>query len=114
MQAHASGERSLLFATVLLLTTSLPLFSTHAEDQRPNQEQEKQLKGAVIVPPTDRFGDVSPGAAGGMLKACLGRIPEQATVGQRMLAEQTCERVEAIRKPTNEYEGSSLGALHVV
>jgi hypothetical protein len=35
--------------------------------------------------------------------ACLGRIPEQATVGQRMMAEMTCEREEQIRKT---YQGS--------
>jgi hypothetical protein len=36
-------------------------FSTHAQEQQPNQAQDKQLKGAVIVPPKDRMGDVSPG-----------------------------------------------------
>ena len=95
---HLLVKRSLLILSVLLLVSSLPLWSAHAEDQRPNQEQEKQLKGAVIVPPRDRFGDIAPGAAEDTLKACLARIPEQATVGQRMLAEQTCEREEAIRK----------------
>ena len=98
MRARLQLKRSLLCASILLLTSSLSPFSTQAEDQKPKQEQEKQLKGAVIVPPTDRFGDVAPGAAEDTLKACLARIPEQATVGQRMLAEQTCEREEAIRK----------------
>jgi hypothetical protein len=96
MQTHVLVKRSLL--TVLLLASSLPLWSIHAEEQQPNQERDTQLKGALIVPPTDRFGDVSPGAAEDTLKACLARIPEQATVGQRMLAEQTCEREEAVRK----------------
>jgi hypothetical protein len=90
--------RSLLFSSVLLLASSLSAFSTHAEDQPPKPAEDRQLKGAVIVPPRDRFGDVSPGAAEDTLKACLARIPEHATVGQRMLAEQTCEREEVIRK----------------
>jgi hypothetical protein len=88
---------------MLLLGSSLSPFSNHAEDQSPKQTEDQQLKGAVIVPPRDRSGDVSPGAVEDTLKACLGRIPEQATVGQRMMAELTCEREEAIRKT---YQGS--------
>ena len=98
MQTHFLVKRSLLFSFVLLLASSLSPFPTHAEDQPPKQAEDQQLKGAVIVPPKDRLGDVSPGAAEDTLKACLARIPEQATVGQRMMAEQTCEREEAIRK----------------
>jgi len=33
------------------------------------------------------------------LKACLARIPNDATTGQRMIAEQGCQRDEADRKP---------------
>ncbi len=97
-QTHSLGKRSLLLSSVLLLASSLSPLPNDAEDQQPNQTEERQLKGVVIVPPTDRLGAVSPGAAEDTLKACLARIPEQATVGQRMLAEQTCEREEAIRK----------------
>jgi hypothetical protein len=98
VQTHTLMKRALLFSSVLFMASSLSPFSTHAEEQPAKQTEDKQLKGAAIVPPTDRFGDVSPGAAEDTLKACLARIPEQATVGQRMLAEQTCEREEAIRK----------------
>ena len=78
---------------VLLLASSLSPFSTHAEDQQPKEfPEDQQLKGAVIIPPKDRFGDVSPGAAEDTLKACLARIPEQPTVGQHMMAEMTCKR----------------------
>ena len=95
--------RSLLFSCVLLLASTLSPFSIHAEDQPPKQTEDQQLKGAVIVPPKDRLGDVSPGAAEDTLKACLARIPEQATVGQRMMAESTCQREEAIRQT---YQGT--------
>jgi hypothetical protein len=98
MLPHLPVKWPLLCSSVVLLASSLSPFSAHAEDQKPPKTEDRQLKGAVIVPPTDRFGDVSPGAAEDTLKACLARIPEQATVGQRMLAEQTCEREEAIRK----------------
>ena len=65
--------------------------------------EEQQPKGNLVFPPRDKFGDVSPGAAEDTLKACLARIPEQATVGQRMMAEPTCEREEAGR---NLYQGT--------
>jgi hypothetical protein len=76
-----SVKRPLLFFSVLLVLSSLSPFSTHAEEQPSKQTEDKQLRGAVIVPPKDRFGDVSPGAAEDTLKGCLARIPEQATVG---------------------------------
>lgn len=33
------------------------------------------------------------------LQACLARIPKDATAGQRMIAEQSCQRDEGDRKP---------------
>ena len=102
MQPHFLVKRSLVFSFVLLLASSLSPFFNHAEDP-PKQAGDQQLKGAVIVPPKDRLGDVSPGAAEDTLKACLARIPEQATVGQRMMAEQSCQREEAIRQT---YQGT--------
>lgn len=102
MQTYFRVTRSLLFSFMLLLASFLPL-STYAEDQPPKQAEDQQLKGGLILPPRDRFGEVAPGAAEDTLKACLARIPEQATVGQRMMAERTCEREEAIRKT---YQGS--------
>ncbi len=96
--------QSLVFSSVLLGTSSLPPFSIHAEDQQPKgATEEQQPKGNLVFPPRDKFGDVSPGAAEDTLKACLARIPEQATVGQRMMAERTCEREEAGR---NLYQGT--------
>ncbi len=99
MQSHSLIKRSLRFSSVVLLASSLSPFSGHAEDQLPpNQTEERELRGAVIVPPKDRSSDISPGAAEDTLKACLARIPKEATVGQRMMAELTCEREEVIRK----------------
>ena len=81
MQAHLQTLRFLLCSSILLLASSFSPFSTHAEDQRSKQEQDKQPKGALIVPPTDRFGDVAPGAAEDTFKACLARIPERQQSG---------------------------------
>jgi hypothetical protein len=102
MQTHSLLKRSLLFSSVLWLASSLSP-PTYAEDRPPKQTEDQQSKGTLVLPPRDRFGDVSPGAAENTLKACLARIPEQATVGQRMMAEMTCEREEQIRKT---YQGS--------
>ncbi|MCE3222970.1 MAG: hypothetical protein K0S58_1150 [Nitrospira sp.] len=91
--------RSLLFSSALLVISSLSPLSTQADEQQPKgATEEQQPKGNLVLPPRDRFGDVSPGAAEDTLKACLARIPEQATVGQRMMAELTCEREEQIKK----------------
>ncbi|WP_447973103.1 hypothetical protein [Nitrospira sp. Kam-Ns4a] len=38
------------------------------------------------------------GTAGDTLDACLARIPKDASAGQRMIAEQSCQRDEAVRK----------------
>ena len=46
-------------------------------------------------------GDASGVAAGSVedtLQACLSRIPSDATEGQRMIAEKSCERDQATRK----------------
>jgi hypothetical protein len=48
---------------------------------------------------TARSSDrASAGAQDDTLQACMGRIPKEATAGQRMLAEESCKRDEAARK----------------
>ena len=82
-------QRSVLYASVLLLGASLSPFFIHAE--------EGQVTGAMILTPTDRRNDVASGAVEDTLKACLARIPEVASVGQRMLAERTCHSEDVVR-----------------
>ena len=43
--------------------------------------------------------DVASGTYGDSLEACLGRIPSNATDGQRMFATGTCQRDEDARQP---------------
>jgi hypothetical protein len=38
------------------------------------------------------------GTSGDSLQACMSRIPSGASAGQRMMAEQSCQRDEAARK----------------
>lgn len=42
---------------------------------------------------------IAAGATEDSLKSCLSRIPKDATAGQRMIAEQSCQRDEGERKP---------------
>lgn len=42
---------------------------------------------------------VSQGTQGDSLEACMDRIPSDATSGQRMLAERTCQRDANTRNP---------------
>lgn len=93
MNKQLFAKRWFLCASVLTLTFSLSPLLTHAE--------ETQVKGAMITAPTSTQSDVAQGAVEDSLKACLARIPDKATVGQRMLAERTCQGEEAIRKTTH-------------
>ncbi len=81
---------SVLFFSVVLIASSLSALPIHAQDQ--------QLSGAMILAPTEKLGVVAPGAVEDTLKACLARIPENATAGQRMLAEHSCRSEEGSRE----------------
>ena len=48
------------------------------------------LKGATLIAPTVERNAMASGAVEDTLKACLGRIPLDASDGQRLLAEQSC------------------------
>lgn len=89
MRTKVFAKQSLLLS-VLLLTSLLSPFFTHAEDT--------QLKGAMITAPTHKQSGVAQGAVEDTLEACLARIPDNASAGQRMLAERTCQGEESIRK----------------
>jgi hypothetical protein len=54
---------------------------------------------------TVELGLAAAGAVEDTLKACLSRIPKEASDGQRMIAEQGCKRDEGDRKvsQTNPY-----------
>jgi hypothetical protein len=55
----------------------------------------------ITAPPvaTTPGNTLAAGASEDSLKSCLSRIPKDATAGQRMIAEQSCQRDEADRKP---------------
>ena len=90
MKAHGFLQRSLLCASVLLTGSSLSPFFIQAE--------EGHVTGAMLLTPTNKLNEVASGAVDDRLKACLARIPDKSSVGQRMLAERTCHGEEMVRK----------------
>lgn len=52
---------------------------------------------AQAAEPLSGLGLVASGAVEDTLPACLARIPKDASVGQRMFAEESCKRDEAAR-----------------
>ena len=69
------------------------------------QAADSHVEGTMIVRPIEEpavpKGEgavMAPGAAEDTLMACMARIPELASVGQHMLAEQSCAGEEETRK----------------
>jgi hypothetical protein len=61
-------------------------------------------------PASGRAGSVSTTAGtGDYLQDCMARIPKDATLGQREIAERTCARDLADRTTTSRGEGASSG-----
>jgi hypothetical protein len=63
--------------------------------------QAQDREPATVVPGTDGIigPDIAAGAAEDTLVACRARIPNDATIGQIMMAEQSCWRDENERNP---------------
>jgi hypothetical protein len=71
----------------------------------PTQAADSHVEGTMIFSPVEELtvplrgvAVMAPGSAEDTLKACIARIPEFASVGQRMLAEQSCASEEETRK----------------
>ncbi|HLZ34055.1 MAG TPA: hypothetical protein VKP13_08550 [Nitrospira sp.] len=54
---------------------------------------------AAIPAATAPSNALAAGSVEDSLQACMARIPKDATAGQRMIAEQSCQRDEGDRKP---------------
>jgi hypothetical protein len=67
----------------------------------PAQAADKHLKAVVTTAaatPQSGLGITASGAVEDNLKTCMGRIPKDASAGQRMMAEQGCGRDQETRK----------------
>ncbi len=83
-------NRTIFVASLALFPLMLPVMSsaTEAEDRARafSEKQEVGLKRIAVESAQDT------------LKACLRRIPLDASAGQLMLAEQNCQQAEVARK----------------
>lgn len=74
----------------LFLVTFLSGRTLHAADA-------ELMQGAIVLDPASQLDVMASGAVEDTLKACLGRIPVDASIGQRLLAEQSCAGEERVR-----------------
>lgn len=81
-------QRMILIASLLLAMEEIAR-ATQAADQPPAATSES------LPAPSDSAS----GAAEDTLNACITRIPKDASIGQRMIAVESCQRDEADRKP---------------
>jgi hypothetical protein len=83
-------KRTILVASLMLLPLILPVGTFAAEPVKGTRAlQNEGLKQNAVESVQDT------------LKACLGRIPLDASIGQLMLAEQNCQHIAAERTATS-------------
>ncbi len=91
-------SKRMFCAVLLLFAASLVTVSAQGADQPP------------VTPAPGSDTTIELGTAAGVvkdtLKACMGRIPKDASIGQRMIAEQSCWRDESDRKPLQAVPGA--------
>ena len=97
MMITITNKGAALWMVVLLAILSIP--STPSP-----QAEDSHVKGTMILDPIENLGVpggelavLASGAAEDSLKACRARIPELASAGQVMLAEQSCAVEEETR-----------------
>jgi hypothetical protein len=84
----------------------LALLSGGALNAATVQAQEREPALVVPGPHANPDGDPAAGAAEDTLDACRARIPNDASIGQVMIAEQSCWRDENERKPIQAVPGA--------
>jgi hypothetical protein len=91
-------SKRMFCAVLLLFAASLVAVSSQAADS----------PSATHAPGSDTTIEpkIAAGAGEDTLKACMARIPKDASIGQRMIAEQSCGRDERDRKPFLAVPGS--------
>src|SRR5512132_1754378 len=88
----------MLSALPILCALSLMPFPAQAEGLPPGKglpEADATIESRTAV-----------GAVEDSLPACIARIPKDASIGQRMIAEQSCGRDESDRKPFEAVPGA--------
>ena len=70
-----------------------------------------QDRASATAPGTDTVTDIAAGSVEDTIRACMGRIPKDASIGQVMIAEQSCWRDENERNPTQAVPGARSTSL---
>lgn len=91
MMNRAIPKRAAIAVMTVLIATLAIGSAQSAQSAHP---QVKDITGAVSI---GEFGLMASGAADDTRKACMTRIPQRASAGQRMLAKQTCAAQEETR-----------------
>lgn len=91
-------SKRMFCAVLLLFAASLVAVSSQAAD--PPSATHAPGSDTTIEP------KIAAGAGEDTLKACMARIPKDVSIGQRMIAEQSCGRDERDRKPFLAVPGS--------
>lgn len=89
MQNILFFQRTILVASLAMILLILPGMSIAAEqvtETMPSDEAQ-----------THGLTQIAVGSVNDTLKLCLGRIPQDASAGQLMLAKQNCQQVDAGR-----------------
>ena len=89
MQYHLLFKRTILVASFAMIPFILPGLTLAAEpvtETMSSAEAQAQARTQIAE-----------GSVRDTLQLCLGRIPQDASAGQRMLAEQNCQQVQAAR-----------------
>lgn len=82
--------------TAVVLTVGL-LAVLSIQSVQTAQAVDPLVKGTIDRAPAGKGSALASGAAEDTQKACVARIPKAASVGQRMLAEQSCAGEERTR-----------------
>ena len=72
-----------------------------------NREPATVAPGSTAIPEED----IAAGSAEDTVGACMARIPKDASIGQVMIAEQSCWRDENERKPVHAVPGARSTSL---
>ena len=95
--------RQTIWILGILLGGCLGLSVAQAQDRQP----------AIVAPGTDatKEAGIAAGSAEDTLRACMARIPKDASIGQLMIAEQGCWRDENDRNPIQSVPGARSTGL---
>lgn len=98
---------SAAFLGVLVLITCLPAVATQAEEQpRQIMAQSGSVSASLSPSSAEGLNETASGAVEDTLNACLARIPEDASAGQRLIARESCQRDKAERQAIDAVPGA--------